>query len=461
MPVMGAFIVPHPPLIIPEIGKGQEKGIQNTINAYNKVAQKIAAMKPETIIVISPHSIMYEDYIHISPGSSAFGNFSKFGENTVSFEKNYDSVFAETLTDQAQSAGIPAGTLGEKDKSLDHGVLVPLYFIEQQYKNYELVRISISGLPFLQHYQFGKCIAKTSDTLDRNIVIVASGDLSHKLKEDGPYGFASEGPEFDNQAIDAMKTGDFLRLLSLDEKFCDKAAECGLRSFISMAGVLDGIAVEPEILSYEGPFGVGYAVCSYLVKGTDDTRHFDKLFEKEKKEMLLKMKDSEDEYVRLARLSLETYIMDNKRMKRPELLTAELLLRRAGVFVSLKKDGRLRGCIGTITPLTSCVADEIIRNAISAATEDPRFEPVTKEELPFLVYSVDVLDEAEPVSSIKELDVKRYGVIVTSGKRRGLLLPNLEGVDTEEQQVQIALQKAGILQGENYQIERFEVVRHK
>jgi AmmeMemoRadiSam system protein A len=131
------------------------------------------------------------------------------------------------------------------------------------------------------------------------------------------------------------------------------------------------------------------------------------------------------------------------------------------VFVSLKLDGQLRGCIGTIAPTSSCIADEIIQNAISAGTEDPRFYPVSEEELPRIIYSVDVLGEPEAIKTMEELDPKRYGVIVTKGMKRGLLLPNLEGVNTPLEQVNIALKKAGISEDESYSMERFEVVRHK
>jgi len=148
-------------------------------------------------------------------------------------------------------------------------------------------------------------------------------------------------------------------------------------------------------------------------------------------------------------------------MKKPDNLSPDLINKRAGVFVSLKLDGSLRGCIGTISPTTPSLADEIIRNAISAGTEDPRFPPVTEEELSRIEYSVDVLGKAEKIDSHDELDPVRYGVIVTKGHRRGLLLPNLEGIDTVEEQVSIALRKAGISPHEDYRLERFEVVRHK
>ena len=141
-------------------------------------------------------------------------------------------------------------------------------------------------------------------------------------------------------------------------------------------------------------------------------------------------------------------------------MSQELLTNRAGVFVTLKKDGMLRGCIGTIEPTQGNIALEIIENAISAGMKDPRFEPVEEEELPYLIYSVDVLMEPEPISSMEELDVEKYGVIVSKGFRRGLLLPNIEGVDTPQEQVKIALQKANISEYEDYKLERFEVIRH-
>ena len=167
------------------------------------------------------------------------------------------------------------------------------------------------------------------------------------------------------------------------------------------------------------------------------------------------------DYVKLAKETLEAYVRDRKRLNVPEWVPPELKNKRAGVFVSLKTGGMLRGCIGTIGPTCVNIAEEIINNAISAGTCDPRFPEVRPEELNELVYSVDVLGASEKIDSIKELDVKRYGVIVTSGFRRGLLLPDLEGVDTPEQQVEIALQKAGIRVKEPYEMERFEVVRYK
>ena len=293
---------------------------------------------------------MYSDYIHISPGRSARGDFGQFGAPGIAIEKEYDAAFAEALAASAERAGIPAGTLGERNKALDHGTLVPLYFIERAFQDYRLVRVSISGLPYQEHYRFGECIAETADALSRRTVLIASGDLSHKLTEDGPYGFAKEGPEFDRQVTEAMAAGDFLRFLTFDGDFCEAAAECGLRSFIEMAGALDGKSVDPEFLSHEGPFGVGYAVCAYTVTGGDGNRRFGVLYERAAAEELKKRKEGEDEFVRLARLSLETYVKTGMRLKCPLGLSEDLTQNRAGVFVSPEKGRAAAGLHSAPSP---------------------------------------------------------------------------------------------------------------
>jgi AmmeMemoRadiSam system protein A/AmmeMemoRadiSam system protein B len=461
MSLVGAFIVPHPPIIIAEVGKGEEKKVSNTINSYREVAKRIAALKPDTIVITSPHSIMYSDYFHISPRKSAKGNFGRFHAKNVAFRVEYDEDFVEALEACAEREGLEAGTLGEKDPELDHGTMVPLYFINEFLKDYKIIRIGLSGLSLPEHYHLGRCVEKTAEKLGRRIVFVASGDLSHKLKEDGPYGFSEEGVRFDKEVTEAMREGNFLRFLEFAPDFCEAAAECGLKSFVIMAGALNGKEVASELLSYEGTFGVGYAVCEFTITGASKSRHFDEIFTQKQKEIARERQKSEDSYVHLARISLETYVTTGKHAKIPENLPEELMNRKAGVFVSLKKHGSLRGCIGTISPVTESIAKEILRNAVSSGAEDPRFPPVTEEELDELVYSVDVLAEAEPIKAMTDLDVKRYGVIVTSGRKRGLLLPNLEGVDTVEEQVSIARKKAGIYDNENFTMERFEVVRHK
>lgn len=461
MPVTGAFIVPHPPIIMPQVGRGEEKKISRTFGSYEEAARRVAALKPDTIVLASPHSIMYSDYFHISPGMSAKGDLRKFGAPEVSVSVRYDTWFVSELEKAAESEGIPAGTLGERDGSLDHGTVIPLAFVNSFYSGYSLVRIGLSGLSLADHYRLGMCVAEVAGRSGKNVVFIASGDLSHKVSANGPYGFAPEGPEFDRQITEAMASGDFLRFLSFPPDFTEKAAECGLRSCVIMAGALDGKKVEAELLSYEGTFGVGYGIASFLPVGDDEDRRFLKMYLEREHKRIEQIKNNEDEYVKLARHCVEHFVKTGKRAQIPSGLPEEMLKSRAGVFVSIKKYGELRGCIGTISPVTGSIAEEICRNAVSSCSEDPRFMPVRPEELPDLQYSVDVLSPPESISSPEMLDVRRYGVIVSCGARKGLLLPNLDGVDTVEQQIEIAMRKGGIRPGENYRLQRFEVVRHQ
>lgn len=458
--ILGAFMVPHPPLIVPEIGRGEEKKIQNTIDAYHEVGRRIGRLKPETIVLLSPHQVMYADYFHISPGLGAKGDFSQFGAGRVQIEVSYDTDFVENLCKLAEAGEIPAGILGERDRRLDHGTMVPLYFVNQYWKEYQLVRIGLSGLPLTTHYELGRRIRETAEALKRKVVLIASGDLSHRLKAEGPYGYQKEGPEYDSRIMQVMESGNFEELLEFPEEFCEKAGECGHRSFTIMAGALDRTGVEAQRLSYEGPFGVGYGICAYTIQGKDLKRNFKELYEEKERKMILEQRKQEDAYVQLARRTIEEYVRTGKKIPIPEGLPQEMQDGRAGVFVSVKKEGRLRGCIGTIQAVRKSIAEEIIENAVSAAVHDPRFSPIEPEELDKLSISVDVLGDTEKIDSPDKLDVKRYGVVVTKGYKRGLLLPNLEGVDTVEEQIAIAKQKAGIGEHEKAGLERFEVVRH-
>ena len=144
--ILAAVMVPHPPLIVAEVGRGEEKKIQKTIEAYREAAEWITAYQPEAIVILSPHQTMYADYFHISPGKGAKGDLGNFRAGNVKFEVSYDMDFVEELCLLANRRGLPAGTLGEREKKLDHGTMVPLYFLEQFYHDYKTVRIGLSLL---------------------------------------------------------------------------------------------------------------------------------------------------------------------------------------------------------------------------------------------------------------------------------------------------------------------------
>jgi AmmeMemoRadiSam system protein A len=461
MPIIGAYAMPHPPLAVPGVSSNESSGIAKTLAAFDEAAREIERLAPETIVFITPHSVLYSDYFHISPGRAAKGDMSRFNAGDICLEAEYDEDCSGETAKLAGECGLPAGYMGEQDPALDHGVFVPMWFINQYYSVYKAVRISQSGLDPADHYRLGQLIARAAENTGHKTVLIASGDLSHKLSKEGPYGFAPQGPEFDAAVTKALGSGDFLSLLNIPEDMRDGAAECGYNSFVTLAGCFDGLAVTAKLLSYEGPYGVGYAVASFKPGKTAEGRDILNRHETAALDAMRQAREAEDPWRALARMSLECAVKTGNRLEQPPGLDPELLHNTAGVFVSLYKKGRLRGCIGTITPTTRCVAAEIIQNAVSSGLHDDRFEPVTASELPYLTYKVDVLFPREACSGPEELDVKKYGVIVYNGNKRGLLLPNLEGVDTVEEQLRIARQKAGILPNAPIMMERFRVVRHE
>lgn len=460
MPIVGTLILPHPPILIPSIGKGEEHHAAATENAYLKAAELVQSLAPDTIVICSPHAESYSDYFQIADGQVGIGSFAKFGAKDYNFRVLYDTELVSAIEGLALEEGFPAGSEGGEAPDLDHGTMVPLYFINKKFRSYRIVRIASSGLSLFDHYRMGKIIAKASASLDRKVLFVASGDMSHCQKINGPYGYRDEGPAYDEQLLNVLEKADFLSLFTFDTTLLSEAKECGHRSFVMMAGFLDGLAVEPKLLSHEAPFGVGYGVMSFIPKGNDPKRLFGDIFLSQEKEKCQKKLSQADDVVKLAHNSLLTYLTTGKVLKVPSDIDTSLKDNKAGVFVSIHHFGSLRGCIGTIEPTKQSVAMEIIANAIEAGTEDPRFPSIKLEEMPYLEFSVDVLSPIEHILSSKELDPHKYGVVVSSGSQKGLLLPNLEGVESVEQQIDIARRKAGISPDAFLSLDRFSVKRH-
>jgi AmmeMemoRadiSam system protein A len=483
------------------------------------VAQRIADLSPELLILSTSHGELYRDALRISTGEGASGDFSQFRDPADRLEVAFDESFIDALVAEATAEGIPFDASPEPGNNLDHGSMVPLYFITQHlHTPFRVVRIAISFLDEHVHYRMGQCVARAVATTKRQAVFVASGDLSHRLKKDGPYGFNPAGPKFDEAICRAFAAGDFDALTHFDARLRDDAGECGLNSFIIMAGALDGREVKPKLLSYEGPWGVGYGIARFTpnepveAKGAGAGGRFEAGAEgagagestgagaegagaaegvesagagadveagADMEAADVKnatVSSSSSLPVQIAFAALADWLSGNKKPSATTAQVASLLeslddadrttlatlnSRHAGTFVSFHKGADLRGCIGTISATCSNIFEEICQNTVSAAGHDPRFPAIRADEVAKLSCSVDILGEAEPTLGTDELDAKRYGVIVSKGFRRGLLLPDLEGVDTPAEQIDIALRKAGIAPDESYELERFEVVRYE
>ncbi len=458
-----AGIAPHPPIIIDEIGGSQNKPSEKTITAMKKWALEIKEVNPDVLIFITPHGNIFQDAVAIQDGTRLKGDFARFGVPSLSFEVENNKVLKDLIKDEIEAAGYSVVGVNDESvnryglrKNLDHGVLVPLYFINKAGFDVPIVVVSMAFMEYEELYKIGVAIEEAVSNSGLNVALIASSDLSHRLTQDAPAGYDPLGKEFDEKMVDIISKGKLTELLDLDEELIDRAGECGLRPCIMLAGALDKYKIIPNVLSYEGPFGVGYMVASLKVEKHDETA-FQKYLIEQKKDHLFK-KENESIPVKLARQSLEYYLEKGKFLPVPSPLP-DMLKEKKACFVTLKKNGHLRGCIGTIEPYRKMLANEIIENSVSAGTKDPRFTPITRDELEELDISVDVLSKPEKVSGVDELDPKQYGIIVMSSGKSGVLLPNLEGVDTVEMQLSITLEKAGIRQDEEYEIYRFKVER--
>jgi len=429
MSVLASFVLPHPPLLLHDVGHGEETTIQATLNSVKKIAETIARLKPDTIILSSPHAPFYQHAFFISRTPTEEGTMARFGAPQVKLQTTTDLEFVEAL-----SLKYPQLSTDKTPHELDHGTIVPMIEIVKATPQFKFVRLGLSGLSRSEHSHLGVQIQAVAESLGRRIVFIASGDMSHRLIEDGPYGRHPSGAKFDASVTQLLSQGKLSALGFMDPDLCEEAGECGYRSLLIMSGVMNELHYHSKLHSYEGPFGVGYACASFV--------------------------SLRDPYVALAKLAIRNIVLDHLTMIVPSNTPGRLLNQKAGVFVSIHKHGHLRGCIGTISATTASLAQEIITCAIWAATQDYRFTPITPDELDHLSIHVDVLGPSEPIDTQEKLDPKRYGVIVSKGARKGLLLPDLQGIDTIDQQISIALQKAGISDDEAYSLARFEVIRH-
>lgn len=263
--IQEVFFAPHPPLAVHKIGQGNERRIQATLDGYHHIAKDIEASQPETIIYLSPHGKCFRDALAIINETRVRGDFALFGYDTIGMSKEIDGPLTQAVIKGFNEAGIPTVVL-ENDKgfghnegiALDHGVLVPMHFIDMSYASYKILHITTSFMTPEDHYKAGQALQAIVSKLKRRVVVVASGDLSHALKEEGPYRYNPFGQVFDEMVQKAVTDKDVRPLLALTSHEIDAAAQCGLGSFCMGFGVLEGMIKTAQVYSYEGPFGVGY-----------------------------------------------------------------------------------------------------------------------------------------------------------------------------------------------------------
>ena len=337
MSILSCYLLPHPPIMIEEVGGRETQKVVSSVKAANIVGKEIQELSPDTLVIISPHGPVFYDALCIYDFPLK-GSLAAFGAPQVKMEFDRDDDLKNEILRRAKQNNIPVVTSGEAKvykhgfrEQLDHGVTVPMNFILKYSSDFKLLPLAFGMLTYEELYAFGKLIKESAKALGKKVVVIASGDLSHKLTTDAPAGYDPHGKLFDEKLVSILKKFDIQALLTMDSSLIEKAGECGLRSIWIMAGVLDEYKVNPEVISYEGPFGVGYCIARFRPEGRKESL-LDKPYQKHCKK-IDDCKRNEDPYIKLARHTLETYVKEGKIPRLPEELPEGMISSKTGVFV--------------------------------------------------------------------------------------------------------------------------------
>jgi MEMO1 family protein len=432
-----AALMCHAPIVVPPIAGSRAADCKTTTRAMGELARTLLAHEPELIVLVSPHAPRRPHSWGLVHAPRLTGSFERFGHPELSYVFDGDADAAACLAREAAMLGLETHQID--GRGLDHGALVPLHFVHEAGYAGPILLVALPFPGTETEQTFGEAVANASRQLGKRWALLASGDMSHRLSRDAPAGFDPAGRAFDHRFVAHLRRGDIGAAVSIDAQRAELAAEDVLQS----TEVALGAVGEPhgtQVLSYEGPFGVGY--CEALL-------HTDRVLP----EPLTQAPPT-----LLAELALSAIRAELLGQPlEPAALPAPWTVPRP-VFVTLRSpNGELRGCIGRVDPVQATLAAEVADCAVSAATRDYRMAPVELGELDTLRVEVSLLSTPEPVAGVEDLDPQRYGVIVSKGARRGVLLPNVEGIDSAEEQLRVALHKGGIAASEAHRIERFTV----
>jgi AMMECR1 domain-containing protein/aromatic ring-opening dioxygenase LigB subunit len=438
--IVFAGLMPHAPILVPGVGGPRLADAHATAEAMTTVARHALAAHPDTVVLISPHSPRQSGRFGLWHTPRLRGSLGRFGSPEDCVDLPADHGFAERLETEAGRRGLRIWHIAHEP--LDHGALVPLCYLTAAGWKGPTVILSLNFPGEGELDELGQAIAAAAQALGRRTAVIASGDLSHRLTLDAPAGYDPDARRFDERFMELLRAGRFDALRNIDPELQEAAAEDAVDATRVAAAAAAFSAEGHTVLSYEGPFGVGYGVAILFEPAATPANppgviaHFTDL-------------------PAVARRAVASNLVGPP--AQPPVPPAGELDRPGAVFVTVRTvDGDLRGCRGVTRPVERDIVAETWHSALAAALHDPRFPPVTAGELPRLRFTVTVLGELEPVPSSAGLDPAVYGVLVAaSDGRKAVLLPGIEGVDTVEQQLAIVRQKAGIAPGEGITIQRF------
>ncbi len=442
-----AVLMAHAPILVPEVGGERGGAARASSQAMRQAAACVAGFKPETVLLISPHSPRRPRAFGLWAGARLQGSLAQFNAPGALVSLPNDTPLANAIATEATRRGLATWMIDSR--ALDHGALVPLWFLAEAGWSGPTVVLGLNYPDDGGLEELGEAIAAAARACRRGIAIVASGDMSHRLTPGAPAGFDPKARHFDEAFIRLLRDGDYREIGKLNHDLRELAAEDAVDSTLVAASAVGWKATGHKVLHYEGPFGVGYGVAILFADESSRAASQTALTQVAGREG--------DMLPGLARQSIAAALRGSSEL--PPEASSEYLRAPRAVFVTMhERGGKLRGCAGTILPYYSNLVTETWHSARLAAFHDSRFEPVEASELPNLHFEVSVLHSMEKIASADELDPARYGVIVSAEDgRRGLLLPALADVTTSKQQLSIARKKGWIGPHEPVLLQRFQV----
>lgn len=442
-PVTLAVLMPHAPILVPSVGKERLPEVDSSVRAMREVSREVVAAEPETIVLISPHTPRQPMAFPVWAQERVRGTFAPFGAPGEVVDLPVDVEFLQKLSDAAPRAGATLHAM--RGDALDHGALVPLWFLHEAGWRGPTVILGLNWPGAGGLRALGQAIATTARETGRKIAIVASGDMSHRLIPGAPSGYEPTAKQFDQTFVETLRRKAYRDVDRIDPGLQNRAAEDVVDSTVVALSAVDWATDGGRVLSYEGPFGVGYTV-AVLYSAAADCSH---------------APAGGDDLPRIARRAVESAFRQGAVV--PPAPASDYLRQRAGVFVTIRtRGGALRGCVGTLQqPACPNIVEETWRNAQLAAFRDARFPAVDAMELHNLRFGISILHSFEQVSSDLELDPARFGVLVeTTDGRHATLLPGIAGIDTRERQLAAVCEKGGIDPKTALRIVRYQVDKH-
>ena len=459
--LVSAALLCHAPIALPAVAGRRADDCAATTSAMRRAARAVVDARPDVVVVVSPHAPRLPDAFGVVVAGAPrrlHADFARFGAPDVAFDLAIDDGVAAEVIAAARARDVRVEEI-HAPAELDHGAAVPLAFLVEAGLACPVV---VVALPWATSHdplrRFGRALADVAGARPaRRVALVASGDCSHRLIPGAPSGFDPRASEFDRALADAVGRADWDALFAIDPALRARAAEDVVDTLTIAAAATGFPRRDVDVLSYEGPFGVGYLVATLPVvepAGDRPARAPDDAAPARGHDA-----PTSSSVVDVARDALRAWAHDEPPSPPARIVADDDAV---GAFVTLRDEvtGDLRGCIGRMhlggRPLPEVVAEL----AVSAATEDPRFDPVGRDEVDHLKVEVSLLQQPVPVDGVDDLDPKNAGVVVRAGWRQGVLLPDIDGIDDPQTQLRAVLQKARIRPDERYELFRFDARKH-